>query len=189
VVRSKGRLGGCQCRFGPLDLGVADFHRLGGDQILQHAVASGFALRLLQLCAALQHGGLRFVDGQLEARPIDHEQYLATRDTLVVAHPQFGDQPGHIRRDLDDIGMYMPITGPGRFHVVVPQVQADDGGDGYSQQGQQYRAGGGYPVLHDSNPRYEIEQGAEHDDVQGKIEQRRVPDPAVEADTLQQRGQ
>ena len=93
--------------------GVADFHRFGGDQILQHAVASGFALRLLQLCAALQHSGLRFVDGQLEARPIDHEQYTATRDTLVVAHPQFGDQPGHIRRDLDDIGMYMPITGRG----------------------------------------------------------------------------
>jgi len=109
-------------------------------------------LRLIQLRAAFEHRGSGFVDRQFEARPIDHEQHLAAADLLVVAHVQFGHQPGNIRCDLNDVGVHMAVAGPGCLHVVVPQVQADDDGDGDRQQGQQHRAGGGYPFLHDSHP-------------------------------------
>ena len=92
-------------------------------------------LGLLQGGPAGQRRGIGLAHRQLEAGAVDLEQQVAALHHLVVAHLHRGDRAGDIGRDADHIGPHPPVPGPGGEHVVVPELPADDRGEGDGDEG------------------------------------------------------
>ena len=121
---------------------------LARHQIAEATVTLGFALRLGQGFLTVGDGRLRLAQGQFETVLIDAEQHLAAFHQLVVAHLHLLDQPGHVRRDLHDVGTDVPVPGPGREHVIHHHAPDHDNGEGHDQQGQDHATEGQKRFFH-----------------------------------------
>ena len=121
------------------------FADLLGDQFAQRLGARGFAPRLFQVRLLRRQCGLRLAQGQNVTLAIDPEQRLTAFDDLVIDDRQFGDEPGDIRRDLDDIGADAAIRRPGFDLIVDPERASAGAGDGEDAERHQWSDGGGKP--------------------------------------------
>ena len=108
----------------------------------QAFVALRFALRLGQGFLALGQGRLGLAQGQAETVLVDGEQHVAALDRLVVAHFDLLDQPGNVGGDLDHVGADVPITGPGREHVIQHHLPDQYGRQRHNQQRQDHASQG-----------------------------------------------
>src|SRR3989344_1553036 len=122
--------------------GLAFFQLFDRHQIAKALVTLGFTLGLGQGFLAVCDRRFRLAQGQFETVLVDAEQHLAALYQLVVAHLHLLDQPGYVWRDLHDVGPDVPVTGPGREHVVHHHAPDHDHGESYDQQGQDHATKG-----------------------------------------------
>ena len=98
------------------------FLRAGRDarQVLP---ALGLDLLDLQIGGLLRHDRLVRLDGNREIERVDHVQYVALVDELVVGHPKLDDAARHLRRHAGDLNAHAAVASPRRRDVVVPGHQ------------------------------------------------------------------
>ena len=101
------------------------------------------ALHLAQLAARLEVAGagvlhldarrverrLRLVEGKLIRHRVEPQQQFAGLHRRVVTHRDGDDATGDLRRDLRDVGLHIGIVGADVATALLPDRQADAGGN------------------------------------------------------------
>lgn len=117
--------------------GLALFGHFGRDEVFQFPVAVGFTDRLCQRDLGGFLGGFGLSQCKIEAGGVDFEEHVADIDLLVVFDVDFHDLTGHVRSDLNDVGLDTPVACPGIVFIMNPEPPSDEESRKDNQYGDQ----------------------------------------------------
>ena len=117
--------------------GLALFGHFGSDEVFQFPVAVGFTDRLCQRDLGGFFGGFGLSQCKIETRRVDFEEHVADIDLLVVFDVNFHDLTGHVRSDLNDVGLDTPVACPGIVFIMNPEPPSNEESHKDNQYGDQ----------------------------------------------------